>query len=300
MNILIVRIISGIIGIIIAAIIIQLGGLPFATFSIFLSLIGWFEYSKMMKNKGLDITFFSGIPILILILCCAWLGNIEELFAVLTLGMIWIFFMMVLLHGSVRPVDACASIGGILYIGLPFSHLILLRFLDNEKIEMPIDNVTSLINNGLPEVENTLTTLLNFNFDVGSALIWILFICTWSSDTFAYFVGVTIGSHKLASSISPNKTIEGFLGGVIGTILMSILVGHVIFNFPLIEMAILGLILAIVATIGDLVESVIKRFAGVKDSGILLPGHGGMLDRFDSIFFTAPIFYYFIIVAGLI
>ena len=300
MKVLIVRIISGIFGIAIAAVIIQLGGLPFAAFAILLSLIGWYEYAKMMKAKGLDTTFILGALTLIMMLCCAWLGNIEELLAVLTIGMLMIFLMTVLLHGTVRPIDACASIAGVLYIGLPFSHLILLRFLDDEKISTPMDSINSLMDNGgLPALENALETLMHFNFDIGSALIWILFICTWSSDTFAYFVGVAIGSHKLASSISPNKTVEGFLGGVLGTTAMAIVVGHVVFNFPLIEMAILGLVLAIVATLGDLVESVFKRFAGIKDSGMLLPGHGGMLDRFDSIFYTAPIFYYFIIIAGL-
>ena len=296
---LIVRIISGIIGIIIAAIVIQLGGMPFAIFAMLLSLIGWHEYVMMMKNKGIDPTYISGVLTLLLMLCCAWLGNIEELLAVLTLGMLLIFLMTVILHGTVRPIDACASIAGVLYIGLPFSHLILLRFIDDEKIQTPIDSVTTIMNNGLP-IESAIDTLMSFNFDVGSALIWILFICTWSSDTFAYFVGTAIGSHKLASSISPNKTIEGFLGSIVGTTAMAILIGNVIFNFPFVEMAILGLILSIVATLGDLVESVMKRFTGVKDSGILLPGHGGMLDRFDSIFYTAPVFYYFIIIAGLI
>lgn len=299
---MIIRIISGIFGIIIAAIIIQLGGLPFTAFAILLSLIGWYEYAKMMKAKGLDTTFILGALTLIIMLCCAWLGNIEELLAVLTIGMLLIFLMTVLLHGTVRPIDACASIAGVLYIGLPFAHLILLRFLDDEQINNSIESVNSLIsinNATLSVLENALETLISFNFDIGSSLIWILFICTWSSDTFAYFVGVAIGSHKLASSISPNKTVEGFIGGVLGTTAMAILVGHVFFNFPLIEMAILGFVLAIVATLGDLVESVFKRFAGVKDSGILLPGHGGMLDRFDSIFYTAPVFYYFVIVAGL-
>ncbi|MBR1730634.1 MAG: phosphatidate cytidylyltransferase [Selenomonadaceae bacterium] len=296
---MIVRIISGIIGIIIAAIVIQLGGMPFAIFAMLLSLIGWHEYVMMMKNKGIDPTYISGVLTLLLMLCCAWLGNIEELLAVLTLGMLLIFLMTVILHGTVRPIDACASIAGVLYIGLPFSHLILLRFIDDEKIQTPIDSVTTIMNNGLP-IESAIDTLMSFNFDVGSALIWILFICTWSSDTFAYFVGTAIGSHKLASSISPNKTIEGFLGSIVGTTAMAILIGNVIFNFPFVEMAILGLILSIVATLGDLVESVMKRFTGVKDSGILLPGHGGMLDRFDSIFYTAPVFYYFIIIAGLI
>ena len=293
---MIVRIISGIVGIAIAAVVIQLGGLPFAIFSMLLTLIGWYEYSAMMKSKGMNITFILGALMLILMLCCAWLGNTEELLAVLTIGMLMIFLMTVLLHGSVRPIDACASIAGVLYIGLPFSHLILLRFLYDESL----DSVTSTVDKGLPAIEQALNSLLAFNFDVGSMLIWLLFICTWSSDTFAYFVGVAIGSHKLASTISPKKTVEGFIGGVIGTMAMAVLIGHVFFTFSFIEMAILGFILAIAATLGDLVESVIKRFAGVKDSGILLPGHGGMLDRFDSILFTAPVFYYFIIIAGLI
>ena len=255
----------------------------------------------MMKAKGIDTTFVLGALTLIVMLCCAWLGSIEELMAVLTIGMLLIFLMTVILHGSVRPIDACASIAGVLYIGLPFSHLILLRFLNEEHLDTKVNSISALSNLGdLSVVENAVNSLTTFNLDIGSALIWLLFICTWSSDTFAYFVGTAIGSHKLASSISPNKTVEGFLGGVLGTTAMAVVVGHILFDFPLIEMAILGSILAIVATFGDLVESVMKRFANVKDSGILLPGHGGMLDRFDSIFYTAPFFYYFIIIAGLV
>ena len=298
---MVVRIISGIVGIAIAAVIIQIGNLPFVAFTVLLSLIGWYEYAKMMKAKGIDITFVLGALTLIVMLCCAWLGSIEELMAVLTIGMLLIFLMTVILHGSVRPIDACASIAGVLYIGLPLAHLILLRFLDEEHLETKANPISALSNLGdLSVVENAVTSLTTFNLDIGSALIWLLFICTWSSDTFAYFVGTAIGSHKLASSISPNKTVEGFLGGVLGTTAMAVVVGHILFDFPLIEMAILGSILAIVATFGDLVESVMKRFANVKDSGILLPGHGGMLDRFDSIFYTAPFFYYFVIIAGLV
>ena len=301
---MIIRIISGVIGIIIAAIIIQLGGAIFALFTIVLTLIGWYEYAKAMSKKGIETTFILGALTLILMLCCAWLGNIEDLLAVLTLGTLTMFLTTVLLHGSIRPIDACSSIAGVLYIGLPFAHLILLRFFDDEKVSTSLDTFNDVINGNVPAVDmivgEAANQIMSFNFDVGSALIWILFICTWSSDTFAYFVGTAIGSHKLASSISPNKTIEGFLGGVVGTMGMAILIGHVVFNFSLIEMAILGFLIAIVATLGDLVESVIKRFAGIKDSGMLLPGHGGMLDRFDSIFYTAPIFYYFVIIVGII
>ena len=301
---MLLRIISGIVGIMIAAVVIQLGGIAFAAFAMLLTLIGWHEYSNAMSKKGLVTTYILGLLTLMLMLCCAWLGNIEELLAVLTVSTLLIFLTTVFLHGTIRPIDACVSIAGVLYIGLPFSHLILLRFLDDERINSPLNAVMTLVNGDTAQIGAELTsavdTLINLNFDVGSALIWILFIGTWSSDTFAYFVGTAIGSHKLAQSISPNKTVEGFLGGIIGTMAMTVLVGHVFFSFPFIEMAILGFILAIVATLGDLVESVLKRFTGIKDSGILLPGHGGMLDRFDSIFYTAPFFYYFVIIAGII
>ena len=301
---MIIRIISGVVGIIIAAIIIQLGGAVFAAFAAILSLIGWYEFAKAMSKKGIESTFVLGALTLIIMFCCAWLGNIEELLAVVTIGTLTIFLTTVLLHGSIRPIDACASIAGVLYIGLPFVHLILLRFLDDDKIDTPLNSVTNMINGGLPavsmEVGNAANELMSFNFDVGSALIWILFICTWSSDTFAYFVGTAIGSHKLASSISPNKTVEGFIGGLIGTTAMAVVVGTFLFSFPMIEMAVLGFLMAIVATLGDLVESVLKRFAGIKDSGMLLPSHGGMLDRFDSIFYTAPVFYYYVIIVGII
>ena len=92
---------------------------------------------------------------------------------------------------------------------------------------------------------------------------------------------------------------EGFFGSIVGTILTAVVVGTIIFGLPLIKMAVAGFVLALAATFGDLVESVLKRFAGVKDSGFFLPGHGGALDRFDSLIYTAPVFYYFVILAGI-
>ena len=299
MNELIVRIISGIVGIAIAAVVIQLGGLPFTAFAILLSLIGWHEFSQIMQKKGLKTTYILGALTLILILFCAWLGNIEGLLAAITLGVLLILLMMVILHGSIRPIDACVSVGGVLYIGLPFAHLIFLRFLNEDVIEsFNIFNVVESTNSAM--LNHSFNSLMNLNLDVGCMMIWLLFICTWSSDTFAYFVGVTLGSHKLASTISPKKSVEGFIGGILGTTAMAVAVGHYLFDFPLIEMAILGCLIAIIATLGDLVESVMKRFVNIKDSGVLLPGHGGMLDRFDSIFYTAPFFYYFVLITGLV
>ena len=297
------RIVTGIIGIIIAAFVIQTGGAVFACFAILLTLVGWHEYSNAFRQVGVMTTYIFGACTLILMLCCAWLGSLEELLAVLTLGILAIFLLMVFLNGSVRPTDACVSVAGVLYVGLPFAHLILLRFLSNEPQPLEdINDLTTLANEGTEALSkiDTGQILSTLNFDTGCALIWVLFLCTWASDTFAYFVGSAIGSHKLAPSISPKKTIEGFLGSLVGTTLTAAAVGGFVFSFPLFEMAAAGFLLAIVATLGDLVESVIKRFAGIKDSGILIPGHGGVLDRFDSILYTAPIFYYFVVVAGII
>lgn len=295
------RIITGIIGIIIAAIVIQLGGAPFAGFAIFLSLVAWHEYSSAFRRAGFDTAYILSAITLVLLLCCAWLGNIEELLAVLTLGSLAIFLLTVLL--SMRPTEACISVAGLFYIGLPFAHLIMLRFLADEPHQ-----IASLVNFANFVSEKTaavgemgfLQTIASLHMDDGCTLVWILFACTWASDTFAYFIGTAIGSHKLAPSISPNKTIEGIIGSLVGTTITAVVVGCFLFGFPLTQMATAGILIAIMATLGDLVESVIKRFTGVKDSGILFPGHGGVLDRFDSVLYTAPVFYYFIVASRIV
>lgn len=305
------RIITGIIGIVIAAFVIQYGGAPFAGFAIFLSLLAWHEYSGAFRRAGVITTYIFGALTLVLLLCCAWLGNVEELLAVITVSMMIIFLLTVILRGSTRPTDACVSVAGVMYIGLPFAHLIFLRFLTDEPQpgeavttvqEIATNNATVLDKLDMGQLSNFLPTLdlsLNVNVDAGCALVWVLFACTWASDTFAYFVGSAFGSHKLASSISPGKTVEGFLGSIVGTILTAVVVGSFIFGLPFVKMAVAGFVLCLAATFGDLVESVLKRFANIKDSGFFLPGHGGALDRFDSILYTAPVFYYFVILSGI-
>ncbi len=124
-------------------------------------------------------------------------------------------------------------------------------------------------------------------------LVFFMFLFTWSNDSFAFLWGSLFGKHHLAPKISPKKTIEGFLGGLISTILLAFALHFI----PIFEsdkfylIIILSIIVVTFATIGDLVESKLKRYIGVKDSGKLLPGHGGLLDRFDSLIFSIPVFF---------
>ncbi|MFZ0596565.1 MAG: phosphatidate cytidylyltransferase [Flavobacterium sp.] len=136
--------------------------------------------------------------------------------------------------------------------------------------------------------------------DYNPKIIIGLFILIWTNDTFAYLVGKSIGKHKLFERISPKKTIEGFLGGVA----FAALAGFLISKFyiqptpefsskSILIWTIIALIVSIFGTIGDLIESKFKRVAGVKDSGAIMPGHGGVLDRLDSVIFVAPIIFLF-------
>ena len=127
----------------------------------------------------------------------------------------------------------------------------------------------------------------------GSGLILWLCAMIWSNDTTAYFTGRAWGKHKLSPRLSPGKTIEGAIGGLLASVLVAWL-GRTWFldNIGWINVTILGLILGIVSQASDLGESLIKRWAGVKDSGAILPGHGGLLDRIDSLIFSAPVMYY--------
>jgi len=155
------------------------------------------------------------------------------------------------------------TIAGILYVGWLLSHLVALRGLDDGR---------------------------NWVF-------FVLFV-TWISDTTAFFIGRRFGQHKLAPSISPGKTWEGAIGGVCGAILMSILFFTPNpFQLPLSywQAILLAVMVSVLGQVGDLVESLLKRNTGVKDSGGLMPGHGGILDRIDSVVFAGVVVYYYVI-----
>ncbi|MBA2485527.1 MAG: phosphatidate cytidylyltransferase [Nitrospira sp.] len=160
--------------------------------------------------------------------------------------------------------DGMVLMMGVLYIGLPLSYLVSTR--------------------GLPD---------------GALLIFFVVLVTWAGDTGAYVVGKSVGRHALAPVISPKKTYEGLAGGLVLACLMA-LVARAWFlpTFSLVDCLMLGVILTMAGLVGDLAESAVKRSGGFKDSGALIPGHGGMLDRLDSLLFTGPAFYYYVTIVN--
>ncbi len=134
-------------------------------------------------------------------------------------------------------------------------------------------------------------------FENGNYLVWFIFLCSWGSDTCAYAVGVLIGRHKMTPKLSPKKSIEGAVGGVVGAALLFVLYTHFAINrysateLPLLLVAVLGAAGALVSMVGDLAASAIKRDHGIKDYGKLIPGHGGIMDRFDSVIIAAPLIF---------
>ena len=127
-----------------------------------------------------------------------------------------------------------------------------------------------------------------------SNLIWLIILSAFGTDIMAYFTGVLIGKHKLCPKISPKKTIEGSIGGILGSVLLCGLFGYFFFDRILIHCIIIGVLGGVISQFGDLTASIFKRKMGIKDYGNLIPGHGGILDRFDSVLFTAPMVYYYI------
>lgn len=132
----------------------------------------------------------------------------------------------------------------------------------------------------------------------GAYIVWLIFICSWGCDTCAYCVGVRFGKHKMSPVLSPKKSVEGAVGGLVGTFLLALLYGTAfqaqmgITRAQVLVMAAISTVGGMVSMIGDLAASAIKRNYEIKDYGTLIPGHGGILDRFDSVIFTAPIIYY--------
>ena len=137
-----------------------------------------------------------------------------------------------------------------------------------------------------------LLPFINGGYEASVILSLIIFI--WVNDSFAFFVGKNLGKRKLFESVSPKKTIEGFLGGVFFSLITAFLVSYFCDFLSLTNLLVISLIASIIGTIGDLVESKFKRQANTKDSGTIMPGHGGILDRLDSLLFVAPFVYLYI------
>ena len=174
--------------------------------------------------------------------------------------------------------SASTTVSGVLYTGGTLSFVVLLRH--------------------LPETHGAAAA----HPWEGTLLVSLPLAVTWVGDTAAYFVGRKMGRRPLAPRVSPNKTVEGGIAGLIAAPAAGALMGVVLQGFPNFPVsppagAAVGLVLGAGAQLGDLAESVLKREAGVKDSGALLPGHGGVLDRFDALFFTIPLGYGLILLA---
>ena len=194
--------------------------------------------------------------------------------------MLWVFVSLILSFlsmFSMRKRDlfqGMATITGVFYINFLTFHIVLV---DNYFVTHPI-NQGGIVFSGF------------------SSYVWIVILAAFGTDIFAYFTGKLFGKKKLCPSISPKKTVEGSIGGVLGSLILCGLFGWFFMREDFPVYIILGIAGSIFAQIGDLSASVIKRKIDIKDWGTLIPGHGGILDRIDSILFTAPLVFYFLCV----
>ncbi len=220
-----------------------------------------------------------GLPLVAYLLSSRSLPSLEPY--TLGLGAVVLVFAVMVVRAlrtgrALGKLQAVNGLVGFLYVGGLLQTFVLLR-------AVPGTIVVSGIGRG----------------ERGAWLMLFVAMCVWAVDTFAYFVGKWFGHHKLAPQLSPGKTIEGSLGGLIGAILVGGGVGHWI-HLPLIHGLAVGALAGVMGQVGDLFESALKRELGIKDFGRVLPGHGGALDRFDSLLFVAPLAYLYLhFVAGI-
>jgi len=219
-------------------------------------------FKKIMPINYISYAFLAIYYVFIDIIVQSLTVNFLLLFIIFNLT------FMVIKHTKVTPVDCAINIFVFLYVGILLSSIYLTRELK-----------------------------------YGEYIVWLIFISAWGCDTSAYFTGKAIGKNKLIETLSPNKTIEGFIGGIVGAMLIGGIYAWVVtYILNLQEVGSIALFIiasgigGVFSQVGDLTASAIKRHTNLKDYGKIIPGHGGIMDRFDSIIFTAPIVYSVIII----
>ena len=249
------RLLSGIVLVILALFLIISGHeiLLFATLAI--SCIGMFELYRVFK---MEKTVLAGVGYLAAIVyyCNLQWKFRPDLMILFMAFLILLMFVFVFAYPKFHADQVMAAFFGFFYVAVMLSYVYQIRTLER-----------------------------------GLYLAFLVFLCSWGCDTCAYCVGMLIGKHKMAPVLSPKKSIEGAVGGVVGAAALGAIYAAVTHG-PLVEYAVICAVGALISMVGDLAASAIKRNRGIKDYGKLIPGHGGILDRFDSVIFTSPIIFY--------
>jgi len=254
------RIISSIVSLPILLAIIYFGT-PFHFFLLleFAIFIGLYEFYRMIEKGGLGCYKWAGIILGILLSLAIFKGAYINL--VIAASVIILFIIRIFEGNTSDNTFSYVSntIFGIVYVSFLMSYMGVIR------------------NSG----------------DNGRELIFFVLLITWMGDTTAYYGGKGFGKHKLAPLISPNKTVEGAIAGLMGSIVGAIIAKLWFLDISILNAIVAGILIGVFGQFGDLSESMIKRNLQVKDSGGIIPGHGGILDRVDSLLFSAPVFYYY-------
>jgi len=227
-----------------------------------IAAVSFNEFVQMSKQRGIELFRAHGL-ISAVILPISFIGGVETVYAVAALIIVSAFAAAVA-KGKPEMESLAYTLAGIFYVGLLFASFILVR--------------------GLPE---------------GNKIVLLVCCSVWGADIGAYYAGRTFGKHKLAPAISPGKTIEGLFGGILlGFVAAWLFSAYLLPGADVVMIIAAGLIGSVIGPIGDLSESLLKRYFGVKDSGNIMPGHGGALDRLDALMFAMPVYYVFLLLKG--
>ncbi len=246
-----------------------LGKIPFLILVEIFIILGLGEFLYLAQLKNFRIPKWILLPLGIFLGISVYLWGEQALIFPL-LAVLYLVAFIFILKGRTDGVtaDLSSSVFALFYVAGLFSFLILLREMPNQ---------------------------LGFDYRIGGLWIIYLLLSIWSCDTFAYFIGASIGKHKLSPAVSPKKTVEGFVGGILGAVAAAFFSYYVFFKSAGLEhLLVISIFVSLIGQMGDLTESLFKRDAKVKDISHLIPGHGGILDRFDSLLFVTPIVYYYL------